>query len=187
MVKKIKIFKFPKTINFASVRNQISYPDFLDLQIKSFTNFFCINSKNLSNKGKGFYKVFLEYFPISDAKNKFFIDFISYKIYDPIYSIEECLKRGLTYNVYINTRFKIYRKKTKYFETIYQDVYFGTCPYMTPSGSFIFNGSERVIVSQLHRSPGVFFGQYDIPNIKKNLLCKDYSSQGILDRIFNRH
>nr|WP_259115774.1 DNA-directed RNA polymerase subunit beta [Candidatus Karelsulcia muelleri] len=167
MVKKIKIFKFPKTINFASVRNKISYPDFLHLQIKSFTNFFCINSKNLSKKGKGFYKVFLEYFPISDAKNKLFLDFISYKIYDPIYSIEECLKRGLTYNVYINTRFKIYRKKTKYFETIYQDVYFGTCPYMTPSGSFIFNGSERVIVSQLHRSPGVFFGQYDLPNLKK--------------------
>lgn len=179
MKKIIKILKFPKekTINFASVRNQISYPDFLDIQIKSFTNFFCINYsyKNISNKG--FYKVFIEYFPISDAKNKFVIDFISYKIYDPIYSIEECIKRGLTYNVYIRARFKIYRtrkrkvtrenKRTKFFETIYQDVYFGTCPYMTPSGSFIFNGSERVIVSQLHRSPGVFFGQYDIPNIKK--------------------
>lgn len=179
MKKIIKIIKFPKekTINFASVRNQISYPDFLDIQIKSFTNFFCINSsyKNISNKG--FYKVFIEYFPISDAKNQLIIDFISYKIYDPIYSIEECIKRGLTYNVYIRARFKIYRtrkrkvtienKRTNCFETIYQDVYFGTCPYMTPSGSFIFNGSERVIVSQLHRSPGVFFGQYDIPNLKK--------------------
>jgi len=178
---KIRISKFPfpkeKTINFASVRNKISYPYFLDIQIKSFTNFFCINYtyKNISNKG--FYKVFIEYFPISDAKNKFIIDFISYKIYDPIYSIEECLKRGLTYNVYIRVRFKIYRpkkrkvtienKRTKYFETIYQDVYFGTCPYITPSGSFIFNGSERVIVSQLQRAPGVFFGQYDIPNFKK--------------------
>ncbi|ASS46852.1 DNA-directed RNA polymerase subunit beta [Candidatus Karelsulcia muelleri] len=181
MKKIIKIIKFPfpkeKTINFASVRNKISSPDFLDIQIKSFTNFFCINSSYKKISNKGFYKVFIEYFPISDAKNKLIIDFISYKIYDPIYSIEECLKRGLTYNVYIRARFKIYRtrkrkvtrenKRTKFFETIYQDVYFGTCPYMTPSGSFIFNGSERVIVSQLHRSPGVFFGQYDIPNLKK--------------------
>ncbi|ADM89898.1 DNA-directed RNA polymerase subunit beta [Candidatus Karelsulcia muelleri CARI] len=150
-----------KKINFASVKTKLKYPDFLEIQLKSFNNFLKIDSNFENRKNEGLYKAFIENFPISDAKNKFILEFIDYIIDPPRYSLEECLKRGLTYSVSIKARLKLYCTKSEIqnFETIYQDVYLGTCPYMTPSGSFIFNGSERVVVSQLQRSPGVFFDQ----------------------------
>uniref|UniRef100_A0A1B6DRW6 DNA-directed RNA polymerase n=1 Tax=Clastoptera arizonana TaxID=38151 RepID=A0A1B6DRW6_9HEMI len=153
----MNIKKEIKKINFASVKTKLKYTDFLEIQLKSFNNFLKIDSNFENRKNEGLYKAFIENFPISDAKNKFILEFIDYIIDPPRYSLEECLKRGLTYSVSIKARLKLYCTKSeiKNFETIYQDVYLGTCPYMTPSGSFIFNGSERVVVSQLQRSPGV--------------------------------
>ncbi|WP_185861140.1 DNA-directed RNA polymerase subunit beta [Blattabacterium cuenoti] len=148
-------------ITFASVAKQVEYPDFLDIQIKSFKEFFQLDTKSENIKNEGLFKAFTENFPISDARNSFVLEFKGYSIDSPRYSIEECIERGLTYSVPLKAKLKLYCTDPEHedFETVYQDVYLGTCPYMTPSGSFIFNGSERVIVSQLHRSPGVFFGQ----------------------------
>ncbi len=150
-----------KRITFASVAKQVEYPDFLDIQIKSFKEFFQLDAKPEDRKNEGLFKAFAENFPISDARNSFVLEFKGYSIDSPRYSIEECIERGLTYSVPLKAKLKLYCTDPEHedFETVYQDVYLGTCPYMTPSGSFIFNGSERVIVSQLHRSPGVFFGQ----------------------------
>ncbi len=150
-----------KRITFASVAKQVEYPDFLDIQIKSFKEFFQLDAKPEDRKNEGLFKAFTENFPISDARNSFVLEFKGYSIDSPRYSIEECIERGLTYSVPLKAKLKLYCTDPEHedFETVYQDVYLGTCPYMTPSGSFIFNGSERVIVSQLHRSPGVFFGQ----------------------------
>ncbi|WP_394798970.1 DNA-directed RNA polymerase subunit beta [Blattabacterium cuenoti] len=148
-------------ITFASVAKPVEYPDFLDIQIKSFKEFFQLDAKSKDRKNEGLFKAFTENFPISDARNSFVLEFKGYSIDSPRYSIEECIERGLTYSVPLKAKLKLYCTDPEHedFETVYQDVYLGTCPYMTPSGSFIFNGSERVIVSQLHRSPGVFFGQ----------------------------
>jgi DNA-directed RNA polymerase, beta subunit len=148
-------------ITFASVAKQVEYPDFLDIQIKSFKEFFQLDAKPEDRKNEGLFKAFTENFPISDARNSFVLEFKGYSVDSPRYSIEECIERGLTYSVPLKAKLKLYCTDPEHedFETVYQDVYLGTCPYMTPSGSFIFNGSERVIVSQLHRSPGVFFGQ----------------------------
>ncbi|AGW85949.1 DNA-directed RNA polymerase subunit beta [Blattabacterium sp. (Nauphoeta cinerea)] len=150
-----------KRITFASVAKQVEYPDFLDIQMKSFKEFFQLDAKPEDRKNEGLFKAFTENFPISDARNSFVLEFKGYSIDSPRYSIEECIERGLTYSVPLKAKLKLYCTDPEHedFETVYQDVYLGTCPYMTPSGSFIFNGSERVIVSQLHRSPGVFFGQ----------------------------
>ncbi|WP_185857826.1 DNA-directed RNA polymerase subunit beta [Blattabacterium cuenoti] len=150
-----------KRITFASVAKQAEYPDFLDIQIKSFKEFFQLDAKPEDRKNEGLFKAFTENFPISDARNSFVLEFKGYSIDSPRYSIEECIERGLTYSVPLKAKLKLYCTDPDHedFETVYQNVYLGTCPYMTPSGSFIFNGSERVIVSQLHRSPGVFFGQ----------------------------
>ncbi|QIK16913.1 DNA-directed RNA polymerase subunit beta [Blattabacterium sp. DPU] len=150
-----------KRITFASVAKQVEYPDFLGIQIKSFKEFFQLDAKPEDKKNEGLFKAFTENFPISDARNSFVLEFKGYSIDSPRYSIEECIERGLTYSVPLKAKLKLYCTDPEHedFETVYQDVYLGTCPYMTPSGSFIFNGSERVIVSQLHRSPGVFFGQ----------------------------
>ncbi|WP_185856625.1 DNA-directed RNA polymerase subunit beta [Blattabacterium cuenoti] len=150
-----------KRITFASVAKQVKYPDFLDIQIKSFKEFFQLDAKPENRKNEGLFKAFTENFPISDARNSFVLEFKGYSIDSPRYSIEECIERGLTYSVPLKAKLKLYCTDPDHedFETVYQDVYLGTYPYMTPSGSFIFNGSERVIVSQLHRSPGVFFGQ----------------------------
>jgi DNA-directed RNA polymerase subunit beta len=148
-------------INFASTKNQLEYPDFLDIQIQSFKDFFQLDTTPEDRKNEGLFKVFAENFPISDARNNFVLEFLDYFIDPPKYSIEECIERGLTYSVPLKAKLKLYCTDPEHedFETIIQDVYLGTIPYMTPRGTFVINGAERVVVSQLHRSPGVFFGQ----------------------------
>lgn len=147
-------------ISFASSRIPAEYPDFLDIQLKSFQDFFQLETSPEERENEGLYKVFSENFPITDARNNFVLEFLDYFIDPPRYTIEECLARGLTYSVPLKAKLKLYCTDPEHedFETIIQDVYLGLIPYMSPSGSFIINGAERVIVSQLHRSPGVFFG-----------------------------
>ncbi len=148
-------------ISFSSVKNRPDYPDFLDIQIKSFRDFFQLETKSDKREKEGLYNTFMENFPITDTRNQFVLEFLDYFVDPPRYSIEECIERGLTYNVPLKARLKLYSTDPEHedFETIVQDVYLGTIPYMTPSGTFVVNGAERVVVSQLHRSPGVFFGQ----------------------------
>ncbi len=148
-------------INFGSTKYPVDYPDFLDIQLKSFREFFQLETNPDDRKGEGLFKVFAENFPITDTRNQFVLEFLDYFIDPPRYSIEECIERGLTYSVPLKAKLKLYCTDPEHedFETIVQDVYLGTIPYMTPKGSFVINGAERVIVSQLHRSPGVFFGQ----------------------------
>ncbi len=148
-------------INFASTKNIPNYPDFLDIQIKSFKDFFQLETKSDERGNEGLYNTFMENFPITDTRNQFILEFLDYFIDPPRYTIEECIDRGLTYSVPLKARLKLYCTDEEHedFETIVQDVYLGTIPYMTPSGTFVINGAERVVVSQLHRSPGVFFGQ----------------------------
>ena len=148
-------------INFSSTFAQADCPDFLDIQIKSFRDFFQIDTKPENRSNEGLFKTFNENFPITDSRNQFVLEFIDYFVDPPRYSEMECIERGLTYSVPLKARLKLYCTDPEHedFETIVQDVYLGTIPYMTPRGTFIVNGAERVIVSQLHRSPGVFFGQ----------------------------
>ena len=148
-------------ITFATSKSLLDYPDFLEVQLKSFRDFFQLDTTPENRKNEGLYKVFQEIFPITDTRNSFVLEFIDYFIDPPRYSIEECLDRGLTYSVPLKAKLKLYCTDPTHedFETMIQDVYLGTIPYMTPRGTFVINGSERVIVSQLHRSPGVFFGQ----------------------------
>ena len=148
-------------INFASTKNLYEYPDFLEIQLKSFQEFFQLETNPENRHLEGLYKVFSENFPITDTRNQFVLEFLDYFIDPPRYSIEECIERGLTYSVPLKAKLKLYCTDPEHedFETIVQDVYLGTIPYMTPRGSFVVNGAERVIVSQLHRSPGVFFSQ----------------------------
>ncbi|HPF97148.1 MAG TPA: DNA-directed RNA polymerase subunit beta, partial [Mangrovimonas sp.] len=147
--------------NFTSIVNRTEYPDFLDIQIKSFQDFFQLETKSEERGNEGLYNTFMENFPITDTRNQFVLEFLDYFIDPPRYTIEECIERGLTYSVPLKARLKLYCTDPEHedFETIVQDVYLGTIPYMTPSGTFVINGAERVVVSQLHRSPGVFFGQ----------------------------
>ena len=147
--------------NFATSSDIPNYPDFLDIQVKSFKDFFQLETKSDERSDEGLYKTFLENFPISDARNQFVLEFIDYFVDPPRYSVHECIERGLTYSVPLKARLKLYCTDPEHedFETIVQDVYLGVIPYMTKSGKFIINGAERVVVSQLHRSPGVFFGQ----------------------------
>ncbi len=153
--------KKTQRISFASIKSQIDYPDFLDIQLKSFQDFFQLETTSENRQNEGLYKVFAENFPISDARNNFVLEFLDYFIDPPRYSLEECIERGLTYSVPLKAKVRLYCTDAEHedFETIVQDVYLGTIPYMTPKGTFVINGAERVIVSQLHRSPGVFFGQ----------------------------
>ena len=146
-------------ISFASTKIQYEYPDFLDIQLKSFRDFFQLETNPENRINEGLYKVFSENFPISDARNNFVLEFLDYFIDPPRYSIEECIERGLTYSVPLKAKLKLYCTDPEHedFETIIQDVYLGMIPYMTPRGTFCINGAERVVVSQLHRSPGVFF------------------------------
>ncbi len=148
-------------LNFSSVQNKPDYPDFLDIQIKSFKDFFQLETKSEERADEGLYKTFMENFPITDTRNQFVLEFLDYFVDPPRYSIQECIERGLTYSVPLKARLKLYCTDEEHedFETIVQDVYLGVIPYMTPSGTFVINGAERVVVSQLHRSPGVFFGQ----------------------------
>jgi len=149
-----------KRINFASSTNKFDYPDFLEVQLKSFQEFFQLETTPENRESEGLFKVFSENFPITDTRNQFVLEFLDYFIDPPRYSIEECIDRGLTYSLPLKAKLKLYCTDPDHedFETIVQDVYLGTIPYMTPKGSFVVNGAERVIVSQLHRSPGVFFG-----------------------------
>ena len=151
----------PKRINFASSSHRFSYPDFLDIQLKSFQEFFQLETTYENRTNEGLFKVFSENFPITDTRNQFVLEFLDYFIDPPRYTIPECIDRGLTYAVPLKAVMKLYCTDPEHedFETIVQEVYLGTIPYMTPKGSFIINGAERVVVSQLHRSPGVFFSQ----------------------------
>ncbi len=151
----------PKRINFSTSKHGIEYPDFLDIQLKSFQDFFQLETTSDNRQNEGLYKVFSENFPITDSRNNFVLEFLDYFIDPPRYSIDECIERGLTHSVPLKAKLKLYCTDPEHedFETIVQDVYLGTIPYMTPKGTFVINGAERVVVSQLHRSPGVFFGQ----------------------------
>jgi DNA-directed RNA polymerase subunit beta len=148
-------------ISFASIKTQFEYPDFLDIQLKSFEDFFQLETKSEDRENEGLFKVFSENFPISDTRNNFVLEFLDYFVDPPRYELEECVQRGLTFSVPLKARLKLYCTDPEHedFETIVQDVYLGTIPYMTRRGTFVINGAERVCVSQLHRSPGVFFGQ----------------------------
>ena len=153
-------------INFGTTKLKVEYPDFLDIQLKSFRDFFQLETNPENRVQEGLYKVFSENFPITDARNNFVLEFLDYFIDPPRYSIDECIERGLTYSVPLKAKLKLYCTDPEHedFETIIQDVYLGMIPYMTPKGTFIINGAERVVVSQLHRSPGVFFGQHQHAN-----------------------
>jgi DNA-directed RNA polymerase subunit beta len=149
-------------IDFGLTKIKFQYPDFLDIQVKSFRDFFQLETNPENRAQEGLYKVFSENFPITDARNNFVLEFLDYFIDPPRYSIDECIERGLTYSVPLKAKLKLYCTDPEHedFETIIKDVYLGMIPYMTPKGTFIINGAERVVVSQLHRSPGVFFGQH---------------------------
>ncbi len=148
-------------VNFATSRKVLEYPDFLDVQLQSFQEFFQLETTSDNRHKEGLFKVFAENFPISDSRNIFVLEFLDYFIDPPRYDIQECIERGLTYSVPLKAKLRLSCNDEEHedFETIVQDVYLGTIPYMTPKGTFVINGAERVIVSQLHRSPGVFFGQ----------------------------
>ncbi|MCD4680691.1 MAG: DNA-directed RNA polymerase subunit beta [Bacteroidales bacterium] len=154
--------KKTERFSFASIKNPSEYPDFLDVQIKTFQDFFQLETNPENRVNEGLFKVFDENFPITDTRNNFILEFLDYFIDPPRYSIDECIERGLTYSVPLKAKLKLYCTDPEHedFETIIQDVYLGMIPYMTPKGTFVINGAERVVVSQLHRSPGVFFGQH---------------------------
>ena len=147
-------------VNFSRMQKQMPYPDFLDIQLKSFRDFLQMESTPEERRKEGLFKVFNETFPIADTRNNFILEFLDYYVDHPRYSIEECLQRGLTYSVPLKAKLKLYCTDPDHedFDTVIQDVFLGTIPYMTPKGTFVINGAERVVVSQLHRSPGVFFG-----------------------------
>ena len=147
-------------VNFATVKNPMPYPDFLEVQLKSFRDFLQLDTPPEKRKNDGLYKVFSENFPIADTRNNFVLEFLDYYIDAPRYTVEECLERGLTYSVPLKAKLKLYCSDPEHedFDTVIQDVFLGPIPYMTDNGTFVINGAERVVVSQLHRSPGVFFG-----------------------------
>ena len=153
--------KNTERISFASRKNQLEYPDFLEIQLKSFGEFFQLGTTPENRKREGLFKVFTENFPITDTRNNFVLEFLDYYIDPPRYTIEECIERGLTFSVPLKAKLKLYCTDPEHedFDTVIQDVYLGTVPYMTDRATFVINGAERVVVSQLHRSPGVFFGQ----------------------------
>ncbi|HPQ64635.1 MAG TPA: DNA-directed RNA polymerase subunit beta, partial [Bacteroidales bacterium] len=148
-------------ISFASKQDQLEYPDFLEIQLKSFSEFFQLGTTPENRRKEGLYQVFMENFPITDTRNNFVLEFLDYSIDPPRYTIDECIERGLTFSVPLKAKLKLYCTDPEHedFDTVIQDVYLGVIPYMTERGTFVINGAERVVVSQLHRSPGVFFGQ----------------------------
>jgi DNA-directed RNA polymerase subunit beta len=148
-------------ISFASKKEQLEYPDFLEIQLKSFAEFFQLGTTPENRRREGLYQVFMENFPITDTRNNFVLEFLDYSIDPPRYTIDECIERGLTFSVPLKAKLKLYCTDPEHedFDTVIQDVYLGVIPYMTERGTFVINGAERVVVSQLHRSPGVFFGQ----------------------------
>ena len=148
-------------VNFASTKNPLEYPDFLEVQLKSFKDFLQLDTPPEKRKNEGLYKVFAENFPIADTRNNFVLEFLDYYIDPPRYTIDDCIERGLTYSVPLKAKLKLYCTDPDHedFDTVIQDVFLGPIPYMTDKATFVINGAERVVVSQLHRSPGVFFGQ----------------------------
>ena len=152
---------YSERINFSKTKNQLNYPDFLEIQLKSFRDFFQLETTPENRRNEGLYQVFSENFPISDTRNNFVLEFLDYIVDPPRYTIDECIERGLTYSVPLKARLKLYCTDPSHedFEVTVQEVYLGTVPYMTDRGTFVVNGAERIVVSQLHRSPGVFFGQ----------------------------
>ncbi len=148
-------------VSFASKKDQLEYPDFLEIQLKSFAEFFQLGTTPENRRKEGLYQVFMENFPITDTRNNFVLEFLDYSIDPPRYTIDECIERGLTFSVPLKAKLKLYCTDPEHedFDTVIQDVYLGVIPYMTERGTFVINGAERVVVSQLHRSPGVFFGQ----------------------------
>ena len=155
-----------KRVSFGKIKLSAQYPDLLEIQLKSFQEFFQLETTPENRMNEGLYKVFQENFPIVDARNIFVLEFLDYFIDPPRYSIPECMQRGLTYSVPLKAKLRLSCNDEEHvdFQTIVQDVFLGNIPYMTPKGTFVINGAERVIVSQLHRSPGVFFGQNFHPN-----------------------
>src|SRR5215467_13094121 len=153
-------------ISFSKTQLKLDYPDFLSIQIKSFQDFFQLETTPENRKNEGLFRVFMENFPITDSRNIFVLEFLDYFVDPPRYSMEECVERGLTYSVPLKAKLKLSCNDPEHidFQTIVQDVFLGNIPYMTPKGTFLINGAERVVVSQLHRSPGVFFGQSLHPN-----------------------
>jgi DNA-directed RNA polymerase subunit beta len=158
--------KAPERISFSKTRIKLDYPDLLGIQLKSFQDFFQLETTPDKRSNEGLFKVFMENFPISDARGIFTLEFLDYFVDPPRYTIEECIERGLTYSVPLKAKLKLSCNDPEHidFQTIVQDVFLGNIPYMTPKGTFLINGAERVVVSQLHRSPGVFFGQSIHPN-----------------------
>ena len=156
----------PERINFGKIKRAGTYPDLLDIQVKSFKDFFQLETTSENRRTEGLYRVFTENFPITDARSIFVLEFLDYFIDPPRYSMEECMERGLTYSVPLKAKLRLSCNDEEHidFQTIVQDVFLGNIPYMTPKGTFIINGAERIVVSQLHRSPGVFFGQSVHPN-----------------------
>jgi len=155
-----------KRVNFGKIRLPGEYPDLLEIQLKSFWEFFQLETTPENRINEGLYRVFQENFPITDARNIFVLEFLDYFVDPPRYTIEECMQRGLTYSVPLKAKLRLSCNDEEHvdFETIVQDVFLGNIPYLTPKGTFVINGAERVVVSQLHRSPGVFFGQSFHPN-----------------------
>ena len=152
---------YSERISFSKTKNQLEYPDFLEIQLKSYYDFFQLETTPENRRNEGLYQVFSENFPISDTRNNFVLEFLDYIVDPPRYTIDECIERGLTYSVPLKAKLKLYCTDPTHedFEVTVQDVYLGTVPYMTERGTFVVNGAERIVVSQLHRSPGVFFGQ----------------------------
>ncbi|MEX0812439.1 MAG: DNA-directed RNA polymerase subunit beta [Chitinophagales bacterium] len=157
---------YPERINFGKIARISEYPDLLDIQLKSFQDFFQLETTAENREDEGLFKVFMENFPITDTRNIFELEFLDYFVDPPRYSIEECMERGLTYSVPLKAKLRLSCNDEEHvdFETIVQDVFLGNIPYMSPKGTFVVNGGERIVVSQLHRSPGVFFGQSFHPN-----------------------
>jgi DNA-directed RNA polymerase subunit beta len=153
-------------ITFSRIPHATPYPDFLEIQIESFREFFQLETTPDNRHKEGLYQVFAENFPISDARNIFLLEFLDYYIDPPKYNLEECISRGLSYSVPLKAKLRLSCNDAEHvdFETMVNDVFLGNIPYMTPKGTFVINGAERVVVSQLHRSPGVFFGQSNHPN-----------------------
>lgn len=161
--------KKQKRVNFGKIKSSDNYPDLLEIQLKSFKDFFQLETTQENRSNEGLFRVFSENFPITDARNIFVLEFLDYFIDPPRYSIEECIERGLTYSVPLKAKLRLSCNDEEHidFKTIVQDVFLGNIPYMSPKGTFIINGAERIVVSQLHRSPGVFFGQSIHPNGSK--------------------
>jgi DNA-directed RNA polymerase subunit beta len=161
-----------KRHNFGKILHEAHYPDFLEIQVQSFEEFFQLETTPESRINEGLYQVFQENFPITDARNIFVLEFLNYFIDPPRYTIDECMERGLTYSVPLKAKLRLSCNDEEHeeFETVIQDVFLGNIPYMTPKGTFVINGAERVIVSQLHRSPGVFLAKVAILMERRSIL-----------------